>query len=107
VPPAQGLALISADPRAYAGLLAVMPEPLQLRTQAGVLGPDGPWLVLQVKDTGPGLPEAVRRQSFSPVLSRKGGRHQGLGLAVAGQLTREPGARIHCPLLLPGATADP
>lgn len=49
-----------------------------------------------VADTGPGLPPAVLARLHQPKASAKGGSHQGLGLAIVGQLMAELGGGLHC-----------
>lgn len=51
---------------------------------------------LGVEDTGPGIPDEVLQQLYSPVASRKGGAHAGVGLAIVGRLVAELGAVIQC-----------
>ncbi len=64
---------------------------------------DGPVLIggrrcaeIVVADDGPGLPEAVLKQLFSPVQSTKGGAHSGLGLSITHKLMNEMGGTISC-----------
>ena len=49
-----------------------------------------------VEDTGPGIPDEVLQQLYSPVSTRKGGTHAGVGLAIVGRLVAELGAVIQC-----------
>lgn len=51
---------------------------------------------LGVEDSGPGIPDEVLQQLYSPVASRKGGAHAGVGLAIVGRLVAELGAVIQC-----------
>jgi len=51
---------------------------------------------IMLEDTGPGLPEEIRRNMYQPVTSTKGGRHFGIGLSIAGQLIREMHGLINC-----------
>lgn len=51
---------------------------------------------LGVEDTGPGISDDVLQQLYSPVASRKGGTHAGVGLAIVGRLVAELGAVIQC-----------
>jgi nitrogen-specific signal transduction histidine kinase len=51
---------------------------------------------LGVEDSGPGIPDEVLQQLYSPVASRKGGTHAGVGLAIVGRLVAELGAVIQC-----------
>lgn len=50
-------------------------------------------IVAEVRDTGPGVPEAVRARLFEPVRSAKEGG-SGIGLAISGQLARHLGAEL-------------
>ncbi len=47
-----------------------------------------------IRDTGCGIPEAVRPQLFQPFFTTKGGRHQGLGLFLARRLFAPWGGSI-------------
>lgn len=49
-----------------------------------------------VEDTGPGLPQHVLSSMYQQVVSKKGGEHQGVGLAVVGQLVHELNGLINC-----------
>lgn len=51
---------------------------------------------MTVADNGPGLPEAVLKNLFSPVASEKGGGHSGLGLSICKKLSDEIGGSIVC-----------
>ncbi len=64
---------------------------------------DGPVLAggrrfaeIVVEDNGPGIPEAVLKQLFSPVQSTKGGGHSGLGLSISRKLMEEMEGTISC-----------
>lgn len=50
-------------------------------------------LAVNVRDTGPGLPESVRARLFTPVTSTKPGG-SGIGLALAWQLLHHAGGRL-------------
>ena len=54
------------------------------------------WAELSIADTGPGLPETIRKQLFQPVTSHKGQTHQGLGLSIVRQLADSLGAILSC-----------
>lgn len=52
---------------------------------------------LTVGDTGPGIPDAVRRQLFEPFVTTKDGSHgSGLGLASVHEIVRARGGVIAC-----------
>jgi hypothetical protein len=55
-----------------------------------------PCVEIEVADTGPGLPAAVRAHLFEPVESQKGGDHAGVGLAISRNLVARMGGRIDC-----------
>jgi two-component system C4-dicarboxylate transport sensor histidine kinase DctB len=58
-------------------------------------------LVLEVRDSGPGIDDAVRAQLFEPFFTTKAvGRGTGLGLYIARKLAREAGGELEC---LPGS----
>ncbi len=83
---------------------------------------EGSWAVIQVEDTGPGIPEAVQARIFDPFFTTKGvGKGSGQGLSIArsvvvdkhgGTLTfdTQPGQgtlfTVRLPLA-PGVRADP
>jgi signal transduction histidine kinase len=64
------------------------------RDQIRIIGQrEGSVVVLQVSDTGPGLPERARAHLFEPFQgARRGGT--GLGLVIAGELIRAHGGEI-------------
>lgn len=51
---------------------------------------------MEVADTGPGLPDAIRAHLFEPLESGKGGDHAGVGLAISRNLVTRLGGRIEC-----------
>jgi signal transduction histidine kinase len=70
----------------------------RLETRQGV-----PWLVLLVRDEGPGVPEAIRERVFDPfvTLGKKSGT--GLGLAVARRFVEDHGGTLELLDKGPGA----
>ncbi|MBV5298242.1 MAG: ATP-binding protein [Rhodoferax sp.] len=54
------------------------------------------FFALQIKDTGPGLPEEVLAKLFSPVSSSKAGDNRGLGLSIVHGLVKKLNGRISC-----------
>jgi HD-like signal output (HDOD) protein/signal transduction histidine kinase len=54
------------------------------------------YLELSVRDTGPGLPEAVLAHLFSPVQSSKGGSAHGFGLSIVHGLVKKMQGTITC-----------
>jgi signal transduction histidine kinase len=51
---------------------------------------------ISVQDSGPGIPAEILERLYTPVASRKGGSHAGLGLTIIGRLAEEMGAVIQC-----------
>jgi signal transduction histidine kinase len=49
-------------------------------------------ILVGVKDTGCGIPEEIQTNLFKPFFTRKGGKHQGLGLYIASKLLTPYGA---------------
>jgi signal transduction histidine kinase len=71
------------------------PDPDPARDQVRLAGRrEGSVVVIEVSDTGPGIPERARRHLFEPFQSsmRQGG--VGLGLAIAAELLRAHGGAI-------------
>lgn len=79
--------------------LEAMPQGghVTLSTAAWGLGEAGASHVeIRVEDNGPGIPKEVLAQLYQPVASQKPGSHQGLGLAIVGQLVRDLNGLINC-----------
>lgn len=55
---------------------------------------DGDMVAVTVRDTGPGIPEALREQIFESFYSTKGRHGTGLGLAVVQNVMREHGGDV-------------
>lgn len=51
---------------------------------------------ISVFDDGPGLPDDIKNQLFTPVASTKGSEHAGLGLTIVKSLVDEMGGTITC-----------
>ena len=51
---------------------------------------------IRIEDDGPGFPAEVLAQLYKPVTSSKGASHQGVGLAVVGQLVGDLHGLINC-----------
>ncbi|MBV8666367.1 MAG: HDOD domain-containing protein [Burkholderiaceae bacterium] len=63
----------------------------------GVIHRDGRTFVeIWVRDTGTGLPPAIRANLGSPVSSTKGGEHRGLGLNIVHSLVAQMQGLVHC-----------
>jgi two-component system NtrC family sensor kinase len=57
-------------------------------------GRDGRQVILDVLDTGPGVPAAIRKQIFEPYFTTDSTRGTGLGLAIARSLVRGRGGDL-------------
>ena len=57
---------------------------------------DGPWIVIEVSDTGDGFDSAIAEQLFEPFFTTKGPSGTGLGLSVTHGIVQAHGGRIHC-----------
>ncbi len=51
---------------------------------------------LDVCDDGPGIPEKIKNNLFSPFMTTKSHGHSGLGLSVVHKTTQELGGTIKC-----------
>ena len=61
---------------------------LRLSTRQG-------WIVLEVEDNGPGIPEGIRADIFAPFFTTKtSSQHSGLGLSVCAGIAREHHGRL-------------
>jgi HD-like signal output (HDOD) protein/signal transduction histidine kinase len=67
-----------------------------LGSESGVIVNGRNFAVVTVADNGPGIPEPVLRQLFSPVVSTKGTGHSGIGLSITKKLMDEIGGSILC-----------
>ncbi len=54
------------------------------------------YVEIKVQDNGPGLPQYIMTNLFSPVKSTKGKGHSGLGLTICKNLVDELGGTIQC-----------
>jgi len=55
-----------------------------------------PFVLLQVTDTGKGIPPESMRRLFQPGFTTKGQGHEGIGLSVSESIVRALGGRILC-----------
>lgn len=69
---------------------------ITLTSESGVIVNGKIFAVVTVADNGPGMPEPVLRQLFSPVASTKGIGHSGIGLSITKKLLDEIGGSILC-----------
>lgn len=68
-----------------------MPDGGEIRVAAEISGGMG---LIQISDTGPGIPPELMRRIFSPFFTTKGTKGTGLGLSVAESLIRSKGGQI-------------
>ena len=69
---------------------------ISVSTEASVSFGGQIFSVIHIKDNGPGIPEAIQKQLFSPVSSNKGHGHSGLGLSIVKKLIDEMDGSIVC-----------
>ncbi|MGI9538238.1 MAG: two-component system sensor histidine kinase NtrB, partial [Desulfocapsaceae bacterium] len=53
-------------------------------------------IVIRVEDNGPGLPDVVKENLYTPFISTKGIGHSGLGLSIVSKAIGDLGGRISC-----------
>ncbi|NNK58834.1 MAG: HDOD domain-containing protein [Desulfofustis sp.] len=53
-------------------------------------------IIIRVEDNGPGLPETVKDNLFTPFISTKGIGHSGLGLSIVKKAVADLGGTIEC-----------
>lgn len=63
-------------------------------------------ILIQVSDTGPGIPESVLSKLFSPVETTKGGKHSGIGLSISHDLVKGLCGSISCRTSSAGTSFD-
>ncbi|ABE49452.1 HDOD domain-containing protein [Methylobacillus flagellatus] len=73
-----------------------------LENQSG----SGQGILIQISDTGPGIPESVLSKLFTPVESTKGGEHGGIGLSISHDLVKGLCGSIACRTSSTGTTFD-
>ena len=53
-------------------------------------------LEVTIRDDGPGIPDHIRSQLFSPFLTSKGNGHAGLGLTIVNNIIKELKGNVTC-----------
>ena len=53
-------------------------------------------IIIRVEDNGPGLPDVVKENLYTPFISTKGIGHSGLGLSIVSKAVGDLGGRISC-----------
>ncbi len=71
--------------------LDAMPQGGEVRISAGQ---EGPWVNMEVSDTGPGIAQEIRSQLFQPFISHGKKNGLGLGLALARQTMLDHGGDL-------------
>lgn len=74
------------DGRILVALRHATPEDLSGPFHLGQVQPGASYLCITVRDNGPGISEAMRRDVLRPYVSTKGARGSGLGLAIVARL---------------------
>ena len=69
---------------------------ITLSTDSGIMVNGRVFAAITIADNGPGIPEAVMKQLFTPVTSQKGAGHSGLGLSITKKLMDELNGSIVC-----------
>lgn len=104
---AEGLPELASDRDKLKQLLVnLVKNALEAMPQGGVVRlTSAPWrgsesglshVEICIEDNGPGLPKEVLSSLYQQVTSKKGEEHQGLGLAIVGQLVHELNGLINC-----------
>ena len=89
------LAVNARDAMPGGGTVTIATRVAPAGRQVSPGAPDGPCLVLEVGDTGTGIPEALKDRIFEPFFTTKAtGRGTGLGLATTQRIAREAGGDI-------------
>jgi PAS domain S-box-containing protein len=89
------LALNAREAMPDGGRLAITTAYLTEAPAADGVAGNGPWVRLQVDDTGHGMTDDVRRHAFEPFFTTKGpGRGTGLGLSICRGIAEQAGGHI-------------
>lgn len=67
---------------------------ITITEDVGVIDSVGPVVLIQIQDTGPGIPESIVKKIFEPFFSCKE-EGSGLGLAIARSVVEEHGGWLH------------
>ncbi len=66
-------------------------------SSTGAARPDTDYVLLQVRDNGPGIPHELRERIFEPFFTTKAqGEGTGLGLAISRDIVEKHGGWIEC-----------
>ena len=89
------LALNAREAMPDGGRLAITTTYLTEAPEADGVSGAGPWVRLEIDDTGHGMTEDVRRHAFEPFFTTKGpGRGTGLGLSICRGIAEQAGGHI-------------
>lgn len=87
----------------FLNAIEAMPPSGQLAVSVVRLQRQGqPWIQVAVRDTGPGIPDAIRSKIFEPFFTTKTGG-SGLGLAICRSITDAHRGTIRAETVTPGA----
>lgn len=69
---------------------------ISISTKGQIKYRENNYVEIQVHDNGPGIPQDIMNNLFTPVISTKGKNHSGLGLTICKNLVDELGGIIQC-----------
>jgi signal transduction histidine kinase len=78
--------------------IEAMPGPgrIDITNWGTVVRDERAYAEIMVRDNGPGIPPEVYERLYSPVRTKKGNEHQGIGLNIVYDLVTKCGGRIIC-----------